>query len=150
MLTLNQIVRRIQTIALEHLQVRNFYYGSVTDFLTEKTTKYASCFLQDLPGSFDVVGKVVTFNFRMFLLDLENVSEDTQKNTLDVQSDMAQVCTDLLAEFDFSTFDDWRIGASSTFNFVREELDDIVAGCVVDIAVEIPYSKDTCAIPNTI
>lgn len=148
MLTLNQIVRRIKTIALAQAQVRNFYYGSVTDFLTDKTTRYASCFLQDLPGNFDVVGKIVTFNFRMFLLDLENVSEDTQKNTLDCQSDMAQICTDLLAEFDFSDYMDWRIGATSNFNLVREELDDIVAGCTVDISVQIPYNKDTCAIPG--
>lgn len=147
MLTLNQIVRKIKTIALAHLQVRNFYFGNVTDFLTDKTTRYASCFLQDNPGLPDLAGNVMTFNFTMYLLDLENVSEDTQANTLDVQSDMSQVCLDLLAQFNFSTYDDWRI-VSSTLSLKREEFDDIVAGASVDFSVQVPWNKDTCVVPS--
>jgi hypothetical protein len=148
MLTLNQIVRRIKTIALQHKQLRNFYFGNVTDFIEDKQTRYASLFLQDNQGVIDVAGKVVSYNFKMFLLDLENVSNETQKNTLDVQSDMASVATDLLAEFNHSDYLDWKLSSGSSFGLVRESFDDIVAGIVVDLTIQIPYDNNTCAVPN--
>jgi hypothetical protein len=113
MLTLNQIVRRIKTIALQHKQLRNFYFGSVTDFLNDKQTQYASIFLQDLPGNIDVSGKVISFPFKMYLLDCEDVSNEAQKNTLDVQSDMVSVGADLLAEFDHSEYQDWNVSINA-------------------------------------
>lgn len=148
MLTLNQIVRRIKTIALNHKQIKNFYFGSVTDFLTDKTTRYASAFLQDQPGVIDPVGKTVTFSFKMYFLDLEHVSEGTGANTLDVQSDMLQVATDLVAEIDFHGFDDWLISVAPNFVLVREEFDGFVAGTAIDLTIQVPYNKDICAVPN--
>lgn len=149
MLSLNQIVLRIKTIALNHKQVRNFYFGSVTDFLTDKTTRYASVFLQDEPGIMDGEGKTVSYAFKMYFLDLEHVSEGTQKNTLDVQSDMMQVATDILAEIDFHGFTDWLISGANNFVLVREKFEDFVAGVVVDIIIQIPYVRDLCAVPNS-
>jgi hypothetical protein len=148
MLTLNQVVQRIKTIAKVHKQIKNFYYGNVTDFLGDKKTRYASLFLQDSPGVIDPASKAVTMNFKIYLLDLENVSEDTQQNTLDVQSDMLSVGTDLISEFDFSSYTDWRVSASSPFSLVREKFSDVVAGVVIDISIPVPYDKDTCAVPN--
>lgn len=150
MLTLNQIVRRIKTIALNQKQIKNFYFGSVTDFLNDKTTRYASAFLQDQPGNIDPAGKTVTYLFKMYFLDLENVSEDTQANTLDVQSDMVQVAADIVAEIDFHGFDDWMVLGASNFVLVREEFEDFVAGVAIDITIQVPYDKDICAVPNII
>lgn len=150
MLSLNQIVKRIETIALNHLQIRHFYFGSVTDFLTDKTTRYASCFMQDQPGNIDSAGKVVTYLFKLYFLDLENVASDTQKNTVDVQSDMLQIATDTIAQIDFSGFIDWMVLGASNFVLVREEFDDFVAGVAVDINIQVPFDKDICAVPNLI
>jgi len=150
MLTLNQIVRRLQTIAESHKQIRGFYFGNVTDFLTDKTTRYASAFLQDQPGTIDSAGKTITYLFKMFFLDLENVSEGAQANTLDVQSDMLQVAADIIAEIDFHGFVDWSVSTQSGFVLVRESFDDMVAGCVVDISIQTPYVKDICAVPNNV
>jgi len=148
MLTLNQIVRRIQKLALNHKQIRNFYFGSVTDFLNDKTTKYASAFLQDQPGVIDPTGKTVTYLFKMYFLDLEHVSEETGANTLDVQSDMLQVATDIVAEIDFHGFIDWMVSTAANFVLVREEFDDFVAGVAIDLTIQVPYDKDICAVPN--
>lgn len=147
-MTLNQVVKRIKTIALAHLQIRNFYYGNVSDFLTDKTTRYASCFLQDVPGVIDLSGKVTVLNFKMFLLDLVHVSEDAKDNELDVQSDMLSVAEDLIAEMDDSTYTDWKLSLSNPITFVREEDSDLVAGVVVDLAIHKLFVKDTCAVPN--
>jgi hypothetical protein len=146
-MTLNQIVRRIKTIALAHGQVKNFYYGSVTDFLDDKKTRYAGCFLQDNGGNIDISARTLTFNFRIFLLDLVHVSDETALNELDVQSDMVSIVADLLAEFDNSVYQDWMPSTSNTITLVREELDDMVAGAVADVSILTPYIKDTCAVP---
>lgn len=151
MLSLNQIIKRIKTIALEHAQLRNFYFGNPSDFLTDKTTLYASLFLWDQPGIFDVDGKTTTYNFKAYFLDLENIDEQAQKNTTDVQSDMVQVATDLLALFDFSDYRDWRISTAANFILVEEQFDDWVAGCCIDLAIQVQWTKDVCAVPqNTV
>lgn len=148
MLSLNQIIRRIRQVSLAHQQVRNFYFGQPTDFLTDKTTVYASAFLQDVPGTVDLTGKALIVGFKLFLLDLVNVSARAKENELDVQSDMLSVGLDLLAEFDHSSFTDWKITLSNPVTLVREELDDLVAGAVFDFSVLVPYDKDTCAVPT--
>ena len=147
-MTLNQVIKRIETLALNHAQIRSFYRGSVTDFLNDKTTRYAACFLQDSPGNIDVAGNSLNLNFKLFLLDLVNVSENPKANELDVQSDMLSVAADLIALMDDSVYSNWRIGQTSPFNLVKEELDDMVAGVVADITISIPYIKDICAVPT--
>jgi hypothetical protein len=150
MLSLNQVIKRVETIALNHLQIRNFYFGRVTDFLTEKTTRYASCFMQDQPGTIDSAGKTVTYLFKLYFLDLENTASDTQRNTTDIQSDMLQVATDIIAQIDYDGFIDWLVLGSSNFVLVEEEFDDIVAGVAVDINIQVTFDKDICAVPNLI
>lgn len=147
-MTLNQIVNRVKLICLAHKQVRNFYFGAPTDFLTDKTTRYASAFLQDTPGSLDVSKKEEVIGFKLFLLDLVNVSADAKENELDVQSDMLEVIKDVLAEMDHSNYTDWSISASNPVTILREEFDDLVAGVVIDISIRTPYTKDTCAVPT--
>lgn len=148
-LTLNQVINRIETVALAHKQIRNFYFGKVTNFLTDKETRYASCFLQDTGATIDLAGKVTNYSFKMFLLDLVNVSGDAKQNELEVQSDMMSVAEDLLALFDYSSYTDWKISQNNPAILVSEELDDMVAGAVVDFTISVQYLKDVCAVPTT-
>jgi hypothetical protein len=150
MATLNTIVKRIETIALAHKQVRNFYYGNVVDFLVARKAQYAAVFLQDTGGNVGFSDKTITLNFRLFALDLVHVAADAKDNELDVQSDMLQVLSDLLAEIDHSEHTDWKVGTQNSITFVREELDDLVAGVTADITISIPYAKDTCAVPTDV
>jgi hypothetical protein len=147
-MTLNQIVRRIKQISLAHKQIRNFYFGTATDFLTDKTTKYAGAFLEDTQGVVEVGGKSLTVGFKLFLLDLVNVSANAKENELEVQSDMVSVALDLLAEFDHSSYSDWKITLTNPLTLVRENFDDLVAGVVIDFSVLVPFDKDTCAVPT--
>lgn len=147
-MTLNQIIKRIQEISLAHKQLRNFYYGLPSDFLEERTTLYASAFLQDVPGTIDITGNVTAFGFKLYCLDLVNVSEDSKANEQDVQSDMVSVLQDLIAEMDHSSYTDWKVSGSNTLTIVQEEFDDMVAGAVADIIISVPYLRDVCAVPT--
>lgn len=147
-MTLNQVIDRIQKIALAHKQLRNFYCGAVVEFLNDKQTRYASSFLQEMPASIDLTAKTKTFNFRMFFLDLVHVSDDTKANQLDVQSDMFSVAEDIISEIDYPAYTDWKISTTNTLTFVEEELDDMVAGVVLELSIITPFIKDVCAVPT--
>ncbi len=147
-MTLNQVIRRLELICVAHKQVRNFYYGLPTDFLTEKTTRYASAFLQDTPGSLELGTKTQLFGFKLFLLDLVHVSEGTKQNERDVQSDMLSVIKDLAAEFNHSSYTDWKLSLSNPVTLVSEGFDDMVAGATIDISISTPYEQDVCAVPT--
>lgn len=147
-MTLNQVIKRISQIAIAHKQVRNFYYGPVTEFLNDQTTRYASAFLEDTPGNLNIPGKAQSFGFRLYLIDLVHVSEDTKINEQGVLSDMLSVIKDLIAEINHSVYTDWRPGASNPVTMIREFDNDMAAGAVVDITIEVPYGLDTCAVPT--
>jgi hypothetical protein len=148
MLTFNKVLQRIKQISLSHNQVRNYYYGKPTDFLTEKTTQYASVFLQDNNGVISIDAKTQTLNFKLFVLDLVNVSEDTLTNLQDVQSDCLEIAKDLIALMDDDNYDDWALTSENNYELLFEAFDDLVGGAVVDIAIRIPYLKDRCSIPQ--
>lgn len=147
-MTLNQIIKRIREISLAHNQLRNFYFGVPTDFLTDKTTRYASAFLQDTSGSIDPGGNVVTVGFKLFLLDLVHVAAESKDNELDVQSDMMSIAMDLIAEMNHSSYTDWKISASNPLTIVREQLDDLIAGAVVDFTISFPWDQSLCEVPT--
>src|SRR5215208_3314077 len=147
MLTFNQILQRIRQVTLSHNQVRKYYYGKPTDFLTDKTTQYVSVFLQDDGGSLNISSKIRTNKFKLFVLDLVNVSDDTLLNSQDVQSDCLAIAEDLIALLDDDAFSDWALLSDNNFEFLFEEFADMVGGVVVDITIRTPYTKDRCSVP---
>lgn len=150
MLTYNQVTQRIKVIATAHKQIRNFYSGDIEDFLTDKTTLYASCFLNDLPGasSIDPINNQATYVFQMWLLDLVDVSLETKKNEQDVQSDMFSVAADLIAEINFSGYPDWKISTSVPVSFLYDVDHDILAGVLLTLSIATPYDQDVCQVPT--
>lgn len=150
-MTLNQIVKRVQTICLAHKQVRSFDKGvDITEFLNDKTTKYAATYMLMSTGGISTSGHALTVNCRIYFLDLVNVSEDTRTNTLDVQSDMISVAMDILAQMNNPNYEDWAISGDNQINLQEGEFSDIVAGCYVDISIRFMYPQDVCQIPTTL
>lgn len=149
-MTLNQVITRIRNLALAHNQVRSFYQGLVSDFLTDKTTKYPAVFLQDNGGTISLSGHSTKLSYRMFLLDLVHVSEDSKQNEQDVQSDMVSIAMDLFAQMNYGAYDDWKISADNNLQLVVENDNDLVAGCVLDFSISIMYSQNICQVPTDI
>lgn len=147
-MTLNNVVNRIKQIALAHKQVRNFQQGLVQDFLTDHKTKYPSVFLQDNGGKISISGSATVLSYRMFLMDLVHVSEDSKQNEQDVQSDMVSIAIDLIAQMNNPNYDDWHISTDNNLQLVREEENDLYAGCIVDFSVSIMFTQDRCQVPS--
>lgn len=149
-MTLNQIVKRIETLALGHKQVRTFRKGFVTDFFTDKTTAYPAICLQDVNGGISLSGHSSSLSYRMFIADLVHVSADTKTNEQDVQSDMFSIAMDLFAQMNNPNYDDWKISDDNPVVLFAENENDLQAGCIIDFTVRFPYVQNVCQVPTEI
>ena len=147
-MTLNNVIKRVETISLAHLQIRGFYFGRPTDFLVDKTTRYAGVFLQKTSGAASLQSREIRLGFKMFFLDLVNVAADAKENELEVQSDMLSVAKDIIATMNSSTYTDWAIDGANNLVLVEEEFDDMVAGVVIDFSIRLPWDKSYCESPT--
>ena len=147
-LTLNQVIARIETLALSHKQIRSFYFGEVPEFDANGEIVYPACFLEQQPGSIDRVEKLQKFAFRLYLVDLVPESTASEENETDVLSDMHSVAADMMAMLMYSEYeDDWLITETAPVTPVTESLGDLVAGAYVDIEVGVDFLADRCQVP---
>lgn len=147
-LTLNQIVKRLRSLALSHKQIKFFYQGDPWEFDLNGEITYAACFLEFQPGVIDRTEHKKSWNFRVYFLDLVTVSTDTEGNELEVISDMDGVATDFLAMVMSANFqDDWIITPLNNFTSVTEVLGDMAAGVFLDISIGVDFLADNCQVP---
>lgn len=149
-MTVNQVIQRIKKLVLAHKQIRTFRKGLVSDFFADKTAKYPAACLQDLNGSISLASHAATLNYRLFLVDLVHVSAETNENEDDVLSDMLSIGLDLLSQFNFGLYDDWKISSDNNIEFIVEGDNDLHAGIVLDFSVQIIFPQNICQIPTNI
>jgi hypothetical protein len=149
-MTLNQVVNRIKTLSLGHKQVLTFKKGLVSDFFTDKTTRYPAVCLQDFGGTISLTGHATTLNYKLFIVDLVHVSDETKDNEQDVHSDMVSIAMDLLAQMNHNLYDDWRISPDNNLQLFVEQDGDMYAGCVIDFTVRIKFEQNVCQVPTEI
>lgn len=145
-MTLNQIISRLRTIALSHRQVRRFKTGLTADLFADHTAKYPACCLQYTTGRISI--GYVSFLFRMHVVDLVHVSQDTKDNEDDVLSDTISIIMDIVAQINNGNYTDWKIGFGQNFTAEVEEDGDMFAGWYIDFEISTPYTQDVCAIPS--
>jgi len=151
MLTYNQILRRLENLAISHLQIDSFFQGNPNEFDEQSANQiaddvsYAACFVQSLPGSINRLDKYRVYNFKLFLLD--RVEQD-KRNEQEVQSDMDLVAQDLVSMIGSSQWDDWDLTNASPVTFVSEMLNDLCAGVELDLTLNVEYVPDVCQIPR--
>jgi hypothetical protein len=147
-LTLNQILKRIETLALSHDQINSFYFGGKEEFDVNGDIDYPACFCEEMPGSIDRAAHLQIFNFRIYLLDRVLVSENTEGNETEVLSDMASVAADIMAMLmSYEYQDEWVISDVANRTSVTEELGDMVAGSIIEVGVGVEFIADRCSVP---
>ena len=146
-MTLNQIEERLRAIAERHKQIQVVDFGEMSEFLANPASKYPVCFFQDSTGTIDLSARVLNVNYKIFLLDLVNVSSDAKTNEREVMSDMLEVAKDIVTLIDDPAFPEWKSDAAP-FSFIKDEGADVVAGVAADISIGVLTVKDKCAIPK--
>lgn len=150
MKTLNELIKRIRTLALAHKQIRRFATGLAGDLFADHTSKYPACCLQYTAGGISTTGHAITVNFRLFLVDLVHVSEDTKQNEDDVLSDMLSIMIDLVAEINNGNFNDWFLSSDNSLQAIVESENDLFAGWYMDFSIRMVFRQNVCEIPSDI
>ena len=149
-LTLNQVINRIQILALSHKQINHFFIGGVDEFLDDGDVQYPALFCEIKQGQISRANRQATFNFTFYFLDLLNISTGALANEWEVKSDMNSVAQDYLAMLSFYEYQDsWDISTSNTIDFHSFKLHDLCAGVSVNVGVSVRFANDRCQVPAT-
>ena len=154
-MTLNQVIARLQAIALSHRQIETFYYGNLWEVLnaTEGKVTYPLCIVEHNTSTISAAQRLTSHRFRIYLFDLVNVANDTESNETEVLSDMMSVAEDLVALikspiYESGDNDVWLAPGEAAVALFTEKLNDMTAGVAIDIDIASPYPLDRCQVPT--
>ena len=152
MITFNNIVKKFEEFCTDHFFIKTFSYGSPSDVDLEKFEQYPLLHLVYTGGDYNSP-KAKTYNLEVYILSLPPSEADKVTYQKENISDAEQVAEDILADiqnggniFQFGFHYD-LINASVTP--LEEEKSNALAGCLLDLAISVPYTYDSCNAPLT-
>lgn len=147
-MTLNQVINRLESLALSHKQINHFYFGDIVDWLANGDLRYPCCFVEINKSTISKDDKQIKFNFDIWHLDLANINTQAEKNANDVMSDLTSVAGDFLAMLNFSDYqDDWTIDTNYDLEYFNEKFEDLTIAVRTNVTIGIDYLSDRCAVP---
>lgn len=150
-MTLNEIVKRIKTIALAHKQINDFREGDVISFLKDGDIVYPACLLQILPGRISKTEKTTTVRVALYICDVVDLSISSKANELEVKSDLLSIAEDLMASFAYPTYMvDWDFSDECSIEFLDEDLEDMLSAVMMTFDIKTRFGSDRCQIPSTL
>ena len=170
MFTLNQVIKRLKTIAIEHAQLNpmlqteasfsHFGFGDLweegqilTDDGTVITERFPLvwCNVQNASVSSQAAQANGLLQINMQLLFMDLVHKD-ETNENDVLSDTLQIATDYITELQdddqFQTYH-YIVDINGSLEPFTERFDEEVSGWSLSITFNIPYSANCLVVPKT-
>ena len=143
-LTLNQIIKKLVTIAEDHKMVRTAKHVKAEDFLVfdYKDVEYPAVWYT--LNSSSITGKEKTYSIIVTIADIHNVEA---MDELEMQSDCEQIGHDLLAQISWDKHE-WVLNKSQTFEYFRQGQEDILAGVTFQIDLKLPIVYNNCQVPT--
>lgn len=152
MITFNNIVSKFQEFCDDHFFIKTFSYGSPSDVDLDKFEEYPLLHLVYTGGDYNSP-KAKTYNLEVYILSLPPSKADKVEFQKENISNAEQVAEDILADiqnggniFQFGFHYD-LVNASVTP--LEETQSNALAGCLLDIAISVPYTYDSCNAPLT-
>jgi len=152
MITFNNIVSKFEEFCNDHFFIKTFSYGSPSDVDLEKFEQYPLLHLVYTGGDYNSP-KAKTYNLEVYILSLPPSKADKVDYQKENISNAEQVAEDILADiqnggniFQFGFHYD-LVNASVTP--LEETQSNALAGCLLDIAISVPYTYDSCNAPLT-
>jgi hypothetical protein len=143
-LTLNQIVKKLETFANAHKQLSgNFLFGQFYDYVANKSEQYPAMIVYLQPNQLSE--NTDTYTFQVTICDRLK-KDDT--NEIEVLSDTNLIAKDLITYFKNSpTERDVIINTSVTLNDFSDREDSETAGYFFDLTFRQNFDYNYCAIP---
>ena len=145
-MTLNQIIKKIQTAAESHKMVGKFGVGQQSNLTVENVEFYPLVWLYPDGFNLQSAGKLMTYNFALIVMDRVFESES---NTIEVLSDTAQIMADIFAlvENNNQSDGDFELSINGNASPFYDSKTDILAGYAINFQVLTPYLSNSCVVP---
>lgn len=149
-MTLNQIIKRLKSLAEAHKQVNSFYYGDISEFEHQPASdvNYPIVVVTHDTGTVSRTNKNREHNLIIYFLDLINVADQTEKNKEEVLSDMVSVMEDFVALMNSNDFQfTWSVSQDNNFTLIVNGNADVVGGAALQITVGVDNTTNRCQVP---
>jgi len=141
-LTLNQIKKQLNSIAVSHSNINHFHFGEMVDFASSGVVDYPALAVERNP--FQFVNNSLRYSFNIYMMDL--VHKDAS-NRDEVLSDTLLICLDIIAMLDRDNDFIFSIEKNITFNDFIDSFDEEVSGYWFKLDITVPNPLDNCAVP---
>lgn len=143
-MTLNQIIKTIQTKAESHKMVGKFAVGADFDFAVDEVKYYPIVWLVPNGFTFNTDTRLVSYQFALMVMDR---TFESSSNTIEVLSDTAGIIIDIVTLLKRSD-EDFEISVSGTAEPFYDSRLDVISGHVIDFAIDTAYLESYCDIPT--
>lgn len=147
-MTLNNVLDRLELLALSHKQINYYYFGHPADWVG-KSVSYPACFVDITNSRIDRSVNQTINVFEIWFCDLVNVSDSANANEKEVWSDLTQVAEDYVSMLNFTGYqDDWTLDQTNyPMEYYREELTDWVGAVKITVEIGVDFLTDRCQVP---
>ena len=150
MITYNNIVQRFETFCADHPMVQTFSHGSPSDVDLDKFERYPLVHLVYTGADYNTE-RTKTYNLEVYILTLPPSETDKVTYQKESFSDSEQIAEDILADIQTGgiifTFGYNYDVTSASVTPLEETTSNVLAGCLLDIAIAVPYTYDSCNTP---
>lgn len=147
-LTLKQILKRCEDLALSHNQVNSYVLGRFDRFLDGSDILYPAVFAEfGRTGTISLSQKLATYQFTFHFFDLLDIADRSLNNEFEVKSDMMQVAQDYLSMLGYYGFK-WVIGSEHSVTIQDYQLQDLTAGVSVTVDISSYFDANKCQVPT--
>jgi hypothetical protein len=147
MLTLKQVIKRLEVLATAHKQINHFLFGDPIEYLTNGEVKYPACFVTLNNGSIEKEEMLTGWSFDILFCDLANTATKSQESELDVLNDLSLIAEDFKALLGWHEYRDWYIASASPIEYLKEEFEDVVLAVKMQVKIERVFDSDRCQVP---
>jgi len=147
-MTLNQVVQRLEQLALSHKQINHFFFGEIVEWLANGDLRYPCCFAEVNPSIISKDDHQTIFSFDIWFLDLVNIDIQTSENEIEVMSDLTSIAEDYIAMLNFTDYqNDWTIGTTYQLQYFREKFEDLAIAVKFTVTIGVDNTTDRCQVP---
>lgn len=144
MLTLNQIVAKLRTIANNHYQINSFGFGDSWEVEADEAKNAPLMWV--VARGFNVEAKAIVYNLSLMFMDLVDKDE---RNETEVLSDMGLIASDVLALLDKEAESDvFTILKNNSAEYFTERFDNEWAGVFIDLSIRVNFVRNWCQVPT--
>lgn len=150
MLTLNQIIDQIKTLANAHYQIAEVGVGTIAELQAKPDRSYPLLWLSNEGGTLDNNYKVDNIRLTMFgRVIVGEEGQDDDASELEVLSDMQLILLDFLNYFHQNHSQDYVTDKSNTLEHFTERTNDRTAGYSTVLELKQFYDWNKCQIPES-